>query len=78
MASFSVVSEIAMVPDSEWRMPTLIVSSAALAGTDISRPAATTLAENIFVIVEKLPLIPKTPKLIDCTATLQCNPHANC
>ena len=78
IVSFSVVSEIAIVPDSECRMPTLIVSSAALAGADISRPAATTLAENIFVIVEKLPLIPKTPKLVDCTATIQCNPHANC
>ncbi|WP_246135788.1 hypothetical protein, partial [Mesorhizobium intechi] len=77
MASFSVVSEIAMVPDSEWRIPTLIVSSAALAGADINRPAATTLAENIFVIVAKLPLMRKTPKLVDCTATLQCNPHAN-
>ena len=31
MTSFSVVSEIAMVPDSECRMPTLIVSSAARA-----------------------------------------------
>ncbi len=31
MTSLSVVSEIAMVPDSECRMPTLIVSSAALA-----------------------------------------------
>ncbi|MNW15151.1 hypothetical protein D3C71_2135770 [compost metagenome] len=31
MASLSVVSEIAMVPDSECRMPTLIVSSAAKA-----------------------------------------------
>ncbi len=29
MASLSVVSEIAMVPESECRMPTLIVSSAA-------------------------------------------------
>ncbi len=28
MTSFSVVSLIAMVPESEWRMPTLIVSSA--------------------------------------------------
>ena len=76
MASFSVVSEIAIVPDSEWRMPTLIVSSAALAGMDINRPA-TTLAENIFVIVEKLPLMPNTPRLVDCTATMQCNPRAN-
>jgi hypothetical protein len=58
-------------------MPTLIVSSAALAGADIIRPAATTLAETIFVIVEKLPLIRKTPKLVDCTATTQCNPRAN-
>ena len=31
MVSFSVVSEIAIVPDSECRMPTLIVSSAAMA-----------------------------------------------
>ncbi len=31
MASFRVVSEIAIVPDSECRMPTLIVSSAAMA-----------------------------------------------
>src|SRR5689334_6679882 len=69
MASFNVVSEIAMVPDSECRMPTLIVSSAALAGDDIDRPAATTPAENIFVIVAKLPLISKTPQLVDCIAT---------
>jgi hypothetical protein len=57
-------------------MPTLIVSSAALAGDDIDRPAATTPAENIFVIVEKLPLIPKSPRLVDCTATMQSNSHA--
>ncbi len=31
MASFSVVSLIAMVPDNEWRIPTLIISCA-LAG----------------------------------------------
>jgi len=58
-------------------MPTLIVSSAALAGADINKPAATTLAENIVVIVENIPLILQTPKLVDCTATMQSNPHAN-
>lgn len=31
MTSFSVVSLMAIVPESEWRMPTLIVSSAAFA-----------------------------------------------
>ena len=44
MVSFSVVSEIAMVPDSECRMPTLIVSSAARAGAVKARPAAIALA----------------------------------
>jgi len=39
MTSFSVVSLIAMVPESEWRMPTLIVSWA-LAGSAAARPNA--------------------------------------
>src|SRR5438477_6051912 len=69
MTSFNVVSEIAMVPDSEWRMPTLIVSSAALAGADIDRPATITPAENILVIAEKLPLMFHAPKLV----VLHCN-----
>ncbi|WP_167332451.1 hypothetical protein [Mesorhizobium metallidurans] len=55
----------------------MIVSSAALAWTDINRPAATIPAETIFVIVEKLPLIFHAPKLVDCTAPLRCNPRAN-
>src|SRR4051812_4921191 len=42
MTSFSVVSLIAMVPESEWRMPILIVSSAAAACPAASvRPART-------------------------------------
>ena len=40
MTSFSVVSLIAMVPESEWRMPTLMVSWA-LAGNTAARPSAT-------------------------------------
>ena len=52
MVSFSVVSEIAIVPDSECRMPTLIVSSAALAGAAKARPAAIALAAARLVIVE--------------------------
>src|SRR4051812_37303488 len=36
--SFSVVSLIAMVPDSECRTPTLMVSSAALADENVARP----------------------------------------
>src|SRR5262245_46537079 len=44
MTSLSVVSLMAMVPDSEWRMPILIVPPAwanALVATPASRPAAT-------------------------------------
>jgi hypothetical protein len=36
--SFSVVSLIAMVPDSEWRTPTLMVSSAAFAPVKLAKP----------------------------------------
>ena len=39
MTSFSVVSLIAMVPESECRMPTLMVSSAALAPEMDARPS---------------------------------------
>ena len=39
MTSFSVVSLIAMVPDSEWRMPTLIVSRSARTRWSRRRPA---------------------------------------
>src|SRR6185436_7479683 len=44
MTSFRVVSLIAIVPDSEWRMPTLIVSPAcanAAVAAPATRPAAT-------------------------------------
>ena len=51
--SFKVVSEIAMVPDSEWRMPTLIVSSCAIAGAESTKPAAMAVAEISLVTVEK-------------------------
>ena len=37
ITSFSVVSLMAMVPESEWRMPTLMVSSAALAPVNAGR-----------------------------------------
>ena len=40
ITSFSVVSLIAMVPESEWRMPTLIVSSACAGSAPISPSAA--------------------------------------
>jgi hypothetical protein len=45
---------------------------------DMTSPAATTLAENIFVIVEKLPLMlqDSQPGLF-CIATEPCNGHAN-
>jgi hypothetical protein len=39
IVSFSVVSLMAMVPESEWRMPTLIVSWAC-AGNTAARPIA--------------------------------------
>ncbi len=39
MTSFNVVSLIAIVPESEWRMPILIVSSAALAAKALSATA---------------------------------------
>src|SRR3954464_9121464 len=39
IVSFSVVSLMAMVPESEWRIPTLIVSWA-IAGTAVARPKA--------------------------------------
>ena len=42
ITSFSVVSLMAMVPESEWRMPTLIVSWA-LAGSAAARPELTTI-----------------------------------
>src|SRR5260221_6999686 len=45
MTSLSVVSEIAIVPESEWRMPILIVSSAALAG--IAKDATATVAATV-------------------------------
>src|ERR1700690_2142936 len=41
ITSLSVVSLIAMVPDSECRMPTLMVSSAALADGAPSKPSTT-------------------------------------
>ena len=44
MTSFSVVSEIAIVPDSECRMPTLIVSSAAEAGAASGTAKAAAIA----------------------------------
>src|SRR5687768_17424144 len=40
ITSMSVVSEIAIVPESEWRMPTLIVSSCAEAGAAVAIAAA--------------------------------------
>jgi hypothetical protein len=40
MTSFSVVSLIAMVPESEWRMPTLIVSWAWAGNAAAARPNA--------------------------------------
>ena len=39
--SFSAVSEMAMVPEREWRMPTLIVSSARAASGKASAKSAT-------------------------------------
>ncbi len=39
ITSFSVVSLMAMVPESECRMPTLMVSSAAFAGENAARPS---------------------------------------
>ena len=57
MVSFSVVSEIAIVPDSECRMPTLIVSSCAIAGEARLMPAAIAPADRNLVKDEKLPLI---------------------
>ena len=52
MTSFRVVSLIAIVPDSEWRMPTLIVSPAwanALPATPANKPAATSPAPLVLL-----------------------------
>ena len=53
MTSFSVVSLIAIVPDSEWRMPTLIVSSARAAKEDSANapPTIAPAARNINLLV---------------------------
>ena len=40
MVSFSVVSLMAMVPESEWSTPTLMVSSAAFADENAAKPKA--------------------------------------
>ncbi len=47
MTSFKVVSEIAIVPDSECRMPTLMVSSAAFADDMASGTAIAAAAANV-------------------------------
>ena len=57
MVSLSVVSEIAIVPDSECRMPTLIVSSWAFAGTDTKMPAARAIAEMSFANAASFPVM---------------------
>ena len=67
MTSFRVVSEIAIVPESECRMPTLIVSSAARAGAVISRPAAMAPAERSLIALNILPLIETSEQGV-CTA----------
>ena len=53
--SFSVVSLMAMVPESEWRMPTLIVSSALAGSAAImvsARAAADAMRRRAFGCVE--------------------------
>ena len=63
MTSFSVVSEIAIVPESEWRMPTLIVSSAESAGampaSGAARPspAATAIPRIIPLSISMKPCL---------------------
>ena len=76
MVSFSVVSEIAIVPDSEWRMPTLIVSSCACAGADNNRPAAIADADSVLLIIEKLPLMWTPPNWL-LHRNNRCNSHAS-
>ena len=51
MTSFSVVSEIAIVPDSECRMPTLIVSSAAALPTKPAIAAAAKAANAVVRLI---------------------------
>jgi hypothetical protein len=47
--SFSAVSEMAMVPDSECRMPTLIVSAASALNEASPNAAVTAAAESVFM-----------------------------
>ena len=60
MTSFNVVSEIAIVPDSECRIPTLMVSSAAEAGmasgTDSAAAMAAAPATLWNMFIRKFPL----------------------
>jgi len=46
MVSFNVVSEIAIVPESEWRMPTLISATACVATPHTSAEAI----RNLFIL----------------------------
>jgi hypothetical protein len=60
IVSFSVVSEIAIVPDSEWRTPTLIVSSCAPAvpaskSAPAIPPSPAEIPSNLFLMMT-LPL----------------------
>src|SRR5690606_650401 len=63
IVSLSVVSEIAIVPEREWRMPTLMVSSCAMTGV-MGRKA---LAENaaasraLFALKDFIVFVPVEP-----------------
>ena len=58
MTSFSVVSLIAMVPDSECRMPTLMVSSARAAPTPRDRDASSETAPSMLRLVNDMTMPP--------------------
>ena len=59
MTSFSVVSEIAIVPDSECRMPTLIVSSCAAANeANPSDAASATPDKSSFPLSQTIDPLP--------------------
>ncbi len=63
ITSLSVVSLIAMVPESEWRMPTLIVSSAAQAEV---APSASAPATNAPAAREIILFIIDIGHLVEC------------
>src|ERR1700687_6386432 len=65
ITSFSVVSLIAMVPESEWRIPTLMVSSAARANGAAQKADANATAKSLlFLVICRSPLRPGSDRKI--------------